>query len=232
MSEARRHREEEDPIIRHYTSHLWTSHIWTDGRIRVEGERPDPMHPELDLTSFHDPRHARPMRDFGPVVWLTTQPGVPPTCRVITMPVQQGALPGRHVLGPPYSDAVSLTRISLGFRASEIGAIKWSAHPGYETDEGRELNDAAVAIGDDPTQWWVCDQDIDVERIVECRQADSIEDPHMKPFNEYIVGIKRLVGMAKIPNSWIAPTWMPIEVAKEAARQAGIQTAGNMGSTH
>ena len=232
MSESRNRSGETDPIVRHYTSHLWTAQIWTDGRIRVEGERPDPMHPQLDLTGFHDPHQFRPMRDFGPVVWLTTQPGVPPTCRLVTMPVQQGREPGRHVLGPPYSDAVSLTRISLGFRASDIGAVKWSEHPGYGTPEGRQLTVDAVALGDDPSRWWVCDRDVDVLRIVECRQAESIENPRMRPFDEYIVGIKRLVGMAQIPNSWIAPTWMPPEMAKEAARLAGIRTAGNMGATH
>lgn len=232
MSESRRRREEADPIVRHYTSHLWTAQIWTDGRIRVEGDRPDPMHPELDLTAFHDPRHARPIRDFGPVAWLTTQPGVPPTCRILTMPVQQGRLPGRHILGPPYSDAVSLKRISLGFRASAIGAVRWSAHPGYNTEEGRDLTKRAIDLGDDPAQWWVCDQDVEVEKIIECRQAESIENPRMQPFDEYIVGIKRLVGMAKIPNSWIAPTWMPLDVAREAAKNAGIKIASNLGSTH
>ena len=174
MGESRNKDKQTDPIVRHYTSHLWTSHIWTDGVIKVEGERPAPLHPDLELGDFHDARHARPMRDFGPVVWLTTEPGIPMTCRILTMPVQQGRLPGRHIVGPPYSDAVSMTRISLGFKASDIGAIRWSDHAGYETPEGHEITQRALSLGDDPAQWWVCDTDVEVDRIVECRQAVSI----------------------------------------------------------
>jgi hypothetical protein len=57
--------------------------------------------------------------------------------------------------------------VALGFPLVGRGFVKWPEHPGCATAKGRELNATARAVGDDPDDWYVSEQPVDVLTLSE-----------------------------------------------------------------
>jgi len=60
------------------------------------------------------------------------------------------------------ANALALNRVAIGFPAATIGAVRWPDYGAYSTAEGRELNETAREVGDDPDDWWVSEQPVDL----------------------------------------------------------------------
>jgi hypothetical protein len=95
MSEAKRRKAARAGVVYHHTSTLRTNLIWMSGVIELEGRGEEPIHPELDNFTFSgNASLRRPMKDFPPVAWFTTQISIPNCLRnsVITFCNQDGSI--------------------------------------------------------------------------------------------------------------------------------------------
>ncbi len=90
--------------------------------------------------------------------------------------------------------------------------------------EGRDTNASAIDAGDDPADWYVSEQDIDVTRIAEFWSSPSVSNPRLERIdNDYIGRIRKMVtacreGHSKGQGVYIAPAWMTAEITPEQQR--------------
>jgi hypothetical protein len=166
------------------------------------------------------------MEDFPAVVWLTEQVGVP-RCLVQTglrfINPESGKELGQLDIDESVANALALNRISLGFHPGEIGAVRWPDHPGYSTREGRELNETAREVGDDPNQWWVSEEPVDLMQAVEVRISRSVSKPKMERSDQYLGEVKRMVELCRTTEGvYIPPSWLTSQQAARIAKEVGL----------
>ncbi|MFL6846459.1 MAG: hypothetical protein ACJ8ER_16450 [Allosphingosinicella sp.] len=230
MGEAKRRRAEQAQLIYHHTSTLRTNQLWMAGVILPEGKMPAVLHPKLGEIQT-DAFLRRAMVDFPPVVWLTKRIDVP-NCMLQTglrfADKTSGADRGRADAGPDVSNAIALHRMALGFRIADVPVVPWPEHPGYLTGEGRELNDSAREVGDDPDEWWVSDQSIDLLAMAEIRVSSSIVRPKLERNEQYLGEVKRMVQQCRETEGvFIPPSWLKPDEARLLAAHMGVPVLGD-----
>ncbi len=221
MGQAKLRRTNAVPTVYHHTSTLRTNLIWMSGVIQLEGQSEGVFHPALGEV-LTDVSYRRPCLDFPPLAWFTTRteiPGCLVVSQIVTVDKDTGAR--NHIdLKPEESNAVSLDRVALGFPVSEIPIVPWSEHPGYLTAEGQHLNQTARESGDDPDDWWVSEQPIDVLKASEVWVSTSMKRLKLQRSIRYLEDVKRMVKICRDnPGAYIPPTWLSPEKAQELVRQ-------------
>lgn len=227
MGEAKRRQQQAPTIAYHHTSTLRTNLIWMSGVIELEGRSKGAFHPQLgEITTNANLRRA--MRDFPPLAWFTTQIHIP------------GCLTGAHIAfvdnetgernavleGPEAANALALQRVALGFPIQGAGLVPWPEHPGYQTAEGRELNDSAREFGDNPDHWYVSETPVDVLMATEFWSSRTIQNPRLTPFPEYLPDMRRMVTLCRTtPGVFIPPSWLKPEEASRLASALGLPAA-------
>ena len=224
MGEAKRRKEQAVPMVYHHTSTLRTNLIWMSGVIELEGRGLTPIHPKLGEIKM-DAKMRRGFTDFAPLAWFTTRVDVP-QCIMGADTYAQDKTTGELKqldLGKGVANAIALNRVALGFRLEDIPVIKWSDHPGYATAEGQELNASAAEVGDDPADWYVADEPVDVMTISEFWASRTIMEPKLRREPNYVSHIKRMVEMCRTQEGvFIPPTWMKPEEARKLATRLNL----------
>lgn len=229
MGEAKRRAQGTEGLVWHHTSILRTNQLWMSGYLLPEGEMKPVHHPQLGEVGTNAV-YRRPMKDFAPLVWFTSEVSVP-QC------LQKGSIvlvakDGTHQqidITPEIMNGMSLHRVALGFRPDGIGVQPWREHPGYATAEGRELNETARDAGDDPDAWFVSETKVDLLACCAFRQAKSLNDLKMVPRDAYVADMHRMVRMCREkPGVYIPPSWVSEKDARLLAARLGLpaQMAG------
>lgn len=224
MGESKRRRELQAQLVYHHTSTLRTNMLWMSGQILPEGKMPPAIHPQLGQV-LTDATMRRAMKDFPPLVWFTREISVP-RCLLeaaFYLAPKDGSEPVHIGDAEALSNAVALNRMALGFRIADIPVTPWPDHPGYATGEGRELNESAREAGDDPDQWFVADEPIDLLRMSEVRASRSVMKPKLERQDAYLSDVKRMVQMCRDdPGAFIPPAWLSLDEARALARRMGL----------
>jgi hypothetical protein len=224
MGEAKRRRERAVAMVYHHTSTLRTNLIWMSGVLNVEGQSEHVVHPQLG--TIHTSALARrALKDFPPVVWFTTDVGVPKCLSSMAVVLTDNKTGERTQISLVKQEAhgLALNRVALGFRIEDIPVVHWPAHSGYRTGEGQELNETARSAGDDPNDWWVSEEPVDVLKVCDFWNAMSIDEPKMTRRDSYVADIHRMVTLCRTQKGvYIAPTWMKPERAQALARRLNL----------
>lgn len=225
MGEAKRRRESAIPMVYHHTSSLRTNLIWMSGVIEVEGKSKGVFHPQLGEIKT-DASLRRGLKDFPAVAWFTKRIEVPKCLQSKTLLYQSkdtGETKELH-LDEMMSNGIALQRIALGFPVHAIDVIPWPEHRGYATAEGRELNGSARAVGDDPDDWYVSENPVDVLASTEVYTASSIFAPKLRRRSDYLRDVHYMVRMCREePRAFIPPSWLSEEQARGVASAMGIK---------
>lgn len=212
MGEAKARRADGASMLYHHTSVLRTNLIWMSGVVDLEGQSKGAIHPQLGELRT-DGRIRRTMKDFPALVWLTTKIEVPNCLRktdLVFLDEKSGEKKAQIELTDDLANAISLTRVALGFRASEIPATPWKDHYGYRTGEGQELNATAREVGDNPDDWYVSDAPLDAAKISEFRhEVKRRASSAMVKHEGYVKDIHRMVALCRAePGVHIPPSWV------------------------
>lgn len=223
MGEAKRRRLMSAGTVYHHTSTLRTNLLWMSGVIELEGRSKGAIHPQLGVIKT-DATIRRAMRDFPPLAWFTTKtsiPGVLANSQVAFVDEASGEM--RMTLdGKDLANALALQRVAIGFRIADIGAIHWPDHPGYVTDEGKELNETARDQGDDPADWYVTESPVDLMLATEFWSASSISNPVLRPFPSYLPDMRKMVTLCRnTPGAFIPPSWLKPDQARALGAALG-----------
>lgn len=109
------------------------------------------------------------------------------------------------------ANAITLNRVALGFRIAEVPIVPWPEYYGYATGEGQELNESAREAADNPDDWYVAEEPVDVLKISEFWIWPSMLKPKLKRFDQHIEHIRNMVTACRtqkgvyIPPSWLQP---------------------------
>lgn len=95
------------------------------------------------------------------------------------------------------ANAIALRRLALGFKLVDVGLTPWRDYRGYDTAEGRALNETARDAGDDPDRWYVSETPISLDHMREIRVARSVQDLKMMRNDAYLVALKEMLAKAK-----------------------------------
>jgi hypothetical protein len=219
MGEAKRRKAAGPTTVYHHTSTLRTNLLWMSGVIKPEGQVSGALHPVLGEIKT-DALMRRPMKDFPPLVWFTSQIAVPRCLLTFDIFTEDGGT--RKSLSPAEVAGLSLDRVALGFPIADIPVMPWRSHPGFGTQEGRDLNSTARAVGDNPNDWWVAEEPIDILRMSEVWGAKATIQPKLKRMDDYLPHVRRMVqGCRDRPGVFIPPSWLTIEQGREIARRLG-----------
>lgn len=234
MGEAKRRREARaiDPVVYHHTSTLRTNLLWMSGVIAVEGDDEPVIHPKLGELKT-DTKMRRAMTDFAPLAWFTTKIDCP---RCLT----DAPVFGIHnetgeridiATEPGSMNLIALNRIAIGFIASTIPVVRWRDHYGYASAEGQKLNQTAREFGDDPDDWYVSEEPVDLLSATEIWSSASIVKPKYRRLPEYLPAMKDMVTRARSKDGiYIPPSWMTPEQATALAKRLGVEArmGGNL----
>ncbi|UPJ78573.1 hypothetical protein IVB16_27380 [Bradyrhizobium sp. 183] len=228
MGEAKRRKLVEDqagPVVYHHTSTLRTNLLWMSGVIEVEGKGLPPLHPRLG-TIRTNALLRRSMTDFPPLAWFTSEITIPNCLRdtqIMFVDNDTGTTKYEDRPGPEMSDALALNRVAIGFRLFENPTIqRWRDHRGYTTSEGRELNETARDLGDDPGRWYVSEQPVDLLKSVQFWSSKSVINPHLERFDSYLKDMHNMVRLCKTRQAYIPPTWLSAEEAQLLSMRMGL----------
>lgn len=224
MGEAKWRRENVVPTVYHHTSSLRTNLIWMSGVIHVEGESEGAVHPELGQIRT-DATLRRGLHDFPPVAWFTKRVEVPKCLQSLTLScVSDDTGETTHFEGnEDIANAIALHRVALGFPIGAIAVVPWPDYIGYHTDEGRRLNDAAQDVGDDPNDWYVSEQPVDVLSATEIYRSSSITEPKLRRDQLYLREVHDTVRFCREnPNFFLPPTWMPAKLNTDLSKTLGV----------
>jgi hypothetical protein len=228
MGQAKLRRLSAVPTVYHHTSTLRTNEIWMSGKIKLEGQQPPALHPKLGEIKT-DANLRRQMRDFPPLAWFTSQISVP-RCLVESTVCFTDEKTGEMIkkvrLGERESNAMALHRIAIGFPVSAIPVVPWPDHPGYFTTEGQELNESARDAGDDPNDWWVSEEPVDVLSASEIWLAHRVLNTKLRRHDGYLKDMKKMVEMCRTTEgAYIPPSWITQEQANQVFGKLGIPIA-------
>lgn len=224
MGEAKRKREMAVPTVYHHTSTLRTNLIWMSGVIDLEGRSVGAVHPAFGEV-FTDPLARRPMKDFPALAWFTTNIDIPKCLIAMAMLTKDKATgeEKRIDLTPEMANAYALQRMAIGFRIADIPVVPWIEHPGYFTEEGADLNETARDAGDNPGDWYVSEQPVDVALASEIWGSGSVMKPKLKRSDAYLPQMKNMVALCRaIPGTIIPPSWIGSPEAEALARQSNF----------
>jgi hypothetical protein len=130
----------------------------------------------------------RDLKDFPPVAWFTRRIDIPRCLLKSSLfLIKEGT--GERVQLPTEDDEavanmVALNRLALGFRVADIPVVPWPEHRGYKSGEGQELNESAREAGDDPDDWYVADEPVDVLKISEFWFSRTKSQPKLRRFDQ------------------------------------------------
>lgn len=225
MGEAKQRRSQPTELVWHHTSILRTNRMWMSGVVELEGRSPGVEHP-----AFGDVHTSAKLRrdlvDFPALAWFTTQIDVPACLQhfdVYGRDRQTGEAKALE-LGPDSVAAFTMNRVAIGFPIASTPVQPWSKHFGYKTREGRELNASAKDVGDNPDDWWVADQPVDLMLSTAFRSAKSLFSPKLERQDGYVADIHRMVSLCRaIPGTFIPPSWVGTP-----AHQALIKSGGDV----
>lgn len=224
MGEAKRQAELRSRLVYHHTSTLRTNQLWMSGHLLPEGEMPAVLHPHLgEIQTSATLRRA--MKDFPPLVWLTRRLEVPHVLleTLLILKNSKGVVVS-ETIDRDLSNGLALNRMAFGFDREEIGVVAWPDHPGYDTAEGRELNDTAREVGDDPDDWYVSERPIDLLKMAEVRFSRSVMKPKLERSDSYLADVKRMVAMCRErPDVFIPPSWIKPADVEKLARRMGLE---------
>jgi hypothetical protein len=195
------------------------------GVIEVEGKGGPAIHPhfgEIELNA----NLRRGMNDFAPLAWFTTRISTP-SCilnAAIHFIDKKTGEPRDLPVAPGLPNAVALQRVAIGFPIADIPVVRWTQHPGYTTDEGSALNDSAREFGDNPDDWYVTEEAVDLLAASEFWASPSIMKPKLKRFPEYLPDMRRMVELCRAtPGIFIPPSWLKPDQAAELAKRLGVE---------
>jgi hypothetical protein len=227
MGEAKRRKQARAArtIVYHHTSTLRTNLIWMSGVIEREGCGETPVHPDFPGYIYGGTAATflrRPLKDFPPVAWFTTQIAIPNCLRntVIAFRNADGSVNKeaeaewekiKPKLGDQndFSDAIALHRVALGFPIANIPVVPWPEYYGYRTSEGRDLNESAIDYGDNPDDWYVSEQPVDVLKSCEVWLSRTKYNPKLERNDRYLADVHGMVTLCReIPGAVIAPSWI------------------------
>jgi hypothetical protein len=124
------------------------------------------------------------------------------------------------------SNAMALHRIALGFPVSAIPVVPWPDHPGYGTDEGQELNKSARDAGDNPNDWWVSEEPVEVLTASEVWTCHKIMDVKLSRNDWYLKEVRKMVQMCRDTKGvFIPPSWLTPEEAEKISHRLGVPIA-------
>ena len=210
MGEAKRRRA--IPMVYHHTSTLRTNLIWMSGVIEVEGKTKDVIHPQLGKI-MTNALFRREMKDFPQVAWFTTQLRVPRCLIVDRLQLaheETGEVMEELVLTETEANMLAMQRVALGFPIADINVIPWPEHRGFNTGEGKRLNESAIEAGDDPADWYVSDHPVDVMKAKGVWTSSSIANPKLQRRDWYLKDVKKMVTLCR----WPAPIrWSGFDVS-------------------
>jgi hypothetical protein len=225
MGEAKRRRlaGTDKVIVYHHTSTLRTNLIWMSGVIELEGLSPPVLHPHMGEIR-NDALARRKLKDFPRLAWFTTQISVPEV--LVQASIQfidkTTGLAKTIDLDKDLGNALALHRVAIGFPAADISVIPWPEHAGYNTDEGRELNETAIAAGDDPRDWYVSEQPVDVLKSTEVWTSASMLKPRLQRRDAYLKDMHNMVRMCRAQKVYIPPSWLTPEQARLLASKSPV----------
>lgn len=224
MSEAKRRKLMAVPTVYHHTSTLRTNLLWMSGVIEVEGSGEPALHPHFGSINTNA-NLRRAFEDFPRLAWFTTNIN-PPQCLVHAQIYFKHKETGEAInlpVLPGLPNAVALQRVAIGFPIASIPVSPWRDHRGYATVEGRALNESAQDLGDNPAEWYVAEQPVDLMQASEFWASPSIMKPKLQRVEEYLLDLKRMVKTAReTPGVYIPPSWLKPEQAAELARRIGV----------
>jgi hypothetical protein len=229
MGEAKRRKlasAEGACVVYHHTSTLRTNLLWMSGVIELEGRSPPVVHPQLGEVRT-DALARRALKDFPPVAWFTTEIAVPKCLRQNSLRFVDnttGLVRREDFADRQISDALALNRVAIGFRLTENPSITpWKDHPGYVTQEGRELNESAIEAGDDPTKWYISEVPVDLLNSIEFWSSRKVQNPKLERLDSYLKDLHNMVQMCRSKKGvYIPPTWLTAEQARALSAQIGV----------
>jgi hypothetical protein len=224
MGQAKVRRAMRQGIVYHHTSTLRTNLLWMSGVIEVEGKSPSVIHPNIGEIGIN-PLFRRPMTDFPAVAWFTSQIEVPKCLMTMKIYTENKTTGEREEtsLGADAANVLALNRIALGFPTSTPGLMPWPTYRGYNTPEGRDLNETAIAAGDNPDHWYVSESPIDILHSTEVLSSASIIKPKMRRLDWYLAEVHRMVKMCRETKGVrIPPTWLTTKQATRLGEIVGV----------
>jgi hypothetical protein len=215
MGEAKR-RQATNNVVYHHTSVLRTNLIWMSRLIQVEGQGKGPVfHPGLDKFRYGgaDVLIRRPLKDFPAVAWFTTRITTPKCLTQIAL-INSETGEKIHQATEKEAHCLAWNRIALGFPITNQ-FVPWPQYYGYETQEGRDLNESAREYGDDPADWYVSETPVDVMNAIEVWGSRSVMKPKLERNQAYLKDIHRMVMLCRDnPDAYIPPSWLTEDQAK------------------
>jgi len=229
MGEAKRRRQQNSTlggVVYHHTSTLRTNLLWMSGVVEVEGQGRDALHPHIGAIKT-DASLRRALKDFPAVAWFTSEIAVPSCLRNTKLcftDKDTGQLRYEDDALGNLADAIALNRVAVGFRLADCPSIvKWSEYAGYQTDEGKGLNESARAYGDNPDNWYVSEQAIDLLKVVEFWSSRTIMNPKLQREDWYVKDLHNMVrNCRERKGAYIMPTWLKPHEAKALAAAIGV----------
>jgi len=167
------------------------------------------------------------MRDFPPLAWFTSKISVPRclvSSTVLFKNLETGEVVKKMRLTEKQSNSMALHRIALGFPVSEIPVVRWKDYPGYDTAEGRELNETAIDLGDNPNDWWVSEEPVDVLKASEVWTSHRIMDVKLRRNDVYLKDVHRMVSLCREHDGrvYIPPSWITEDQARQVSDGLGV----------
>jgi hypothetical protein len=223
VGEAKRRRAAGVPTIYHHTSTLRTHLIWMSGVIELEGKSPPVQHPHIGEIRT-DALARRAVIDFPRLAWFTTQISIP-NCLINSVIYGIDKLTGERKAietDAMTANALALNRVAIGFPIDNVPVVPWPEHAGYSTGEGRELNETAIEMGDNPKHWYVAEEPVKVLQASEIWSSPSMLIPRLIRQDWYLRDVHRMVRLCREKRVYIPPTWLKPEDARALARKLNV----------
>lgn len=223
MGEAKRRQGKPVDTVYHHTSTLRTNLIWMSGVIELEGRSEGAFHPVLGEVKVNA-LSRRALNDFPPLAWFTKQSSRPKCLAGQIQFVDKVTGEVRQILDDEVaSKALTLDPIALGFRLAGSTIVPWRDHSGYTTDEGAELNRTAIEWGDNPDDWYVSEQPIDLMTVVELWRWVRGPTPRLvKADAETLLALKKMIhNVRTTPGAYVPPSWLTLDQARALAHAMG-----------
>ena len=228
MGQAKLRRSQPVSVVYHHTSTLRTNLLWMSGVVEVEGRSKGAFHPQLGEVALNASLR-RGMQDFPPLAWFTRRIEIP-RCLLsaaVALVDKTTGQPVKMMQQEAIANGIALNRVAIGFRLADVALTPWPEHPGFGTDEGRELNETACEVGDNPLDWYVSEEPVDLLRVSEFWSSKSRSAPRLERHDHYVADIHRMVRLCRdTPGAFIPPTWLGPDRVREVARRLGLPVAG------
>ncbi|PAY07205.1 hypothetical protein CK489_15515 [Bradyrhizobium sp. UFLA03-84] len=196
------------------------------GVIEVEGAGRVPYHPNIGEIRT-EAKLRRALKDFPPLAWFTSEVAVPNCLRNTQFSFvdnKTGEVKHDERAGKEVSDALALNRVAIGFRLADVPSIMpWPEYAGFSTAEGRELNESAQEMGDDPTKWFVSETPVDLLKSIQFWSSVSILKPYLERRDAYLKDMHNMVRNCRERDGiYIPPSWLKPDQARALVARFGV----------